>query len=216
MNNSIFSRLTPKESKFFPILKQMSDIAITASDLLIEYLHSDRTQQPDMESYKRIKEKERAADKLSHRIFEDLNTTFITPFDREDIHSLANNLDDVIDGINKCAKNVALYNPKQMPESAIKLAELIKEASVQIGIAINELDVLKRKSARVKKCCRELHEIENRADEVCDNYIKKLFSEEKDSIELIKLSDIIYELERTTDTAERVGKIIRTIIVKYA
>jgi predicted phosphate transport protein (TIGR00153 family) len=215
MVNSLFNRLTPKEPKFFPVLKKISGIAISASDLLIEYLHSDRSQ-VELNYYKKIKELERAADGLSHRIFEDLNSTFITPFDREDIHNLANNLDDVIDGINKCAKNVALYNPKQIPESAIKLAELIKEAALQIGIATDELDVLKKSSKKIKKCCRELHEIENRADEVCDNFIKNLFSEEKDSIELIKLTDIIYELERTTDVAEHVGKIIRTIIVKYA
>ena len=215
MNNSFFNRLTPKEPKFFPVLKQMSDVLLLASDLMIDYLRSDRSQL-DPDYYKKIKEQERVADRLSHRIFEDLNSTFITPFDREDIHDLANNLDDVIDGINKCAKKVSLYNPKQIPESALKLAELIKEGAVQIGIAVDELDVLKKRSANIKKCCSELHEIENRADEVCDNFIKKMFSEERDSIELIKLKDIINELEKTTDTAEHVGKIIRTIIVKYA
>ena len=213
--NSFFNRLTPKEPKFFPVLKEMSDVLIAASDLLIGYLRSDRSKS-DQDFYKRIKELERKADQLSNRVFEDLNSTFITPFDREDIHNLANTLDDVIDGINKCAKQVSLYNPKQMPESAIKLAELIKEGTIQIGKAVDELDVLKKSPKNVKQCCYELHEIENRADDVCDNYIKKLFSEEIDSIELIKLQKIVSQLEKTTDTAEHVGKIIRTIIVKYA
>ena len=79
-----------------------------------------------------------------------------------------------------------------------------------------ELDVLKKSPENIKKYCRELHDIENRADDVCDNYIKNLFSEETDSIELIKLKGIVTQLEKTTDTAEFVGKIIRTIIVKYA
>ena len=213
--NSFFNRLTPKERKFFPVLKDMSDVVISASGLLIDYLRSDRSQS-GIDYYKEIKKREQAADALSNQIFEDLNSTFITPFDREDIHDLANTLDDVIDGINKCAKKVDLYNPKQMPDSAVALAELIKEAAVQLGKAMDELDVLKKSSANVKKCCNELHEIENRADEVCDNYIKELFSEEKDSIELIKLKDIVSELEKTTDIAEQVGKIIKTIIVKYA
>ena len=213
--NSFFNRLTPKEPKFFPVLKEMSKISITASDLLIAYLHSNRSQS-EMDYYKKIKELERAADVLSNRVFEDLNSTFITPFDREDIHNLANTLDDVIDSINKCAKKISLYNPKQMPESALKLGELIKEATVQIGNAVDELDVLKKSPENIKKYCRELHDIENRADDVCDNYIKKLFSEETDSIELFKLRDIVSHLEKTTDTAEFVGKIIRTIIVKYA
>ncbi len=213
--NSFFNRLTPKETKFFPVLKEMSDVLISASDVLIYYVRSDRSKD-GQDYYKEIKELERKADSLSNRIFEDLNATFITPFDREDIHNLANTLDDVIDGINKCAKQVSLYNPKQMPESAFQLAELIKEATIQIGKAVDELDVLKKSPENIKKYCRELHDIENRADDVCDNYIKNLFSEETDSIELIKLKGIVTQLEKTTDTAELVGKIIRTIIVKYA
>ncbi len=213
--NSFFNRLTPKEPKFFPVLKEMSDVLISASDLLINYLRSDRSN-PKLDYYKEIKELERKADSLSNQIFDDLNTTFITPFDREDIHNLANTLDDVIDGINKSAKEIDLYNPKKMPESAIALAELIKEGTIQIGNAIDELDVLKKNPENIKKYCKELHDIENRADDVCDNYIKKLFSEETDSIELIKLKGIVSQLEKTTDTAELVGKIIKTIIVKYA
>ncbi|MDR1730132.1 MAG: DUF47 family protein [Prevotellaceae bacterium] len=213
--NSFFNRLTPKETKFFPVLKEMSDVLISASDVLICYVRSDRSsKEPDY--YKEIKELERKADDLSNRIFEDLNSTFITPFDREDINNLANTLDDVIDSINKSAKLVLLYNPKKMPESAFKLAEMIKEATIQIGKAVDELDVLKKSPENIKKYCRELHDIENRADDVCDNYIMNLFCEETDSIELIKLKGIVTQLEKTTDTAEVVGKIIRTIIVKYA
>jgi predicted phosphate transport protein (TIGR00153 family) len=212
--NSFFNRFTPKEPKFFPLFKDMSQILLDASGLLVEYLRSERCGETSY--YDKIKELERAGDQLSHKIFEDLDSTFITPFDREDIHSLANTLDDVIDGVNKSAKIVSLYNPKEMPESAIQLAELIKEAAEQISKAVDELDVLKKRSEKIKACCSALHDIENRADDVCDNFIKKLFSEEKDTVELIKMKGIINELERTTDTAEFVGKIIRTIIVKYA
>ena len=215
MFNSLLNRLTPKEPKFFPILKKMSDIINIASDLIIECLQCKEHQQR-VDYYKKIKEQERAGDKLSHKIFDELNETFITPFDREDIHSLANMLDDVIDGINNCAKRLALYNPKQIPESAIELAVLIKEAAVYIGKAIDELDVLKKNATRIKKYCNELHEIENKADDVYEEFITKMFNEEKDAVEIIKLKDIMYELEKTTDSAEYVGKIIKTIIVKYA
>jgi predicted phosphate transport protein (TIGR00153 family) len=213
--NSFFNRFTPKEPKFFPLFKEMSQILLDASGLLVDYLRSDR-EKSGTDYYKEIKDRERAGDQLSHKIFEELDSTFITPFDREDIHSLANMLDDVIDGVNKSAKIVSLYNPKEMPESAIQLAVLIQDAAKQISMAVEELDVLKSRSENIKKCCFELHEIENRADDVCDSFIRKLFSEEKDSIELVKMKGIINELERTTDTAEFVGKIIRTIIVKYA
>jgi len=78
------------------------------------------------------------------------------------------------------------------------------------------LDVLKKNSNKIKEFCAELHDIENRADDVYENFIIELFETEKDGIELIKLKEIMYELEKATDAAEYVGKIIKTIIVKYA
>jgi len=215
MVNSLLNRLTPKEPKFFPILKQISDIISVTSDLIIECLQCE-SHQERIEYYKKIKEQERAGDKLSHKIFDDLNTTFITPFDREDIHSLANMLDDVIDGINNCAKRLALYNPKHIPEEAVVLARLIKDSAIYTGKAIDELDILKKNATKIKEYCNELHEIENKADDVYEHFITKMFNEETDAIEVIKLKDIMYELEKTTDSAEYVGKIIKTIIVKYA
>jgi len=215
MNNSFFSKFTPKEPKFFPILKEMSDVMLVASDLIIECVQKC-DHDSAIEYYKKIKEQEKKGDALSNRVFDELNSTFITPFDREDIHHLANRLDDVTDYINSCAKRIVLYNPKQMPESAVALARLIREGAICIGKAVDELDVLKKNADKIKKYCVELHDIENRADDVYENFIIDLFEKEKDGIELIKLKEIMYELEKATDAAEYVGKIIKTIIVKYA
>lgn len=214
MNNSFLNRLTPKEPKFFPLLKELSNIIITASDLLISCIEN----YPDgaMDYFKKIKEVEREGDKLSNHVFDELNTTFITPFDREDIHDLASKLDDVTDRITGCARRIAFYKPKRMPESMLNTAKMIKEASISISHAVEELNVLKKNAKKVKLYCQELHEIENQADYEYQNFIMNLFIEEKDSIEVIKLKEISYELERATDEAEHVGKIIKTIIVKYA
>jgi predicted phosphate transport protein (TIGR00153 family) len=215
MNNSFFSRFTPKEPKFYPLFRSLSSVLIAASDLLIDCMRtSDHGRQA--EYYKKIKEQERLGDKLSHQVFDELNSTFITPFDREDMHNLATHLDDVVDGINSSAKRIALYKPKNIPEDALELAQLIKEASVCIGKIMEELDSLKDNSSNMKLYCKELHEIENKADDVYELFVIKLFEDEKDSIELFKLKEILYEMEKTTDIAEYVGKIIRTIIIKYA
>jgi Phosphate transport regulator (distant homolog of PhoU) len=215
MNNSFFSRFIPKETKFFPLLKSMTDTMLTASNLLIECVqkteHADR-----VELYKKIKEQEKIGDKLSNKIFDQLNTTFITPFDREDIHHLANRMDDVTDGINSSAKRIMLYNPKKLPIETLDIAKLIKEGVLTIAKAIDELDVLKSSATNVKQYCSELHDIENKADDVYEHFIIKLFETEKDAVEVIKLKEIVYELEKTTDIAEYVGKIIKTIIVKYS
>jgi len=215
MNNSFFSKFTPKEPKFFPILKDMTDIMLVASDLIIECVQN-HDHETAIEYYKKIKEQEKKGDVLSNRIFDELNTTFITPFDREDINQLSGRLDDVIDYINSCAKRIVLYNPKTMPKSAVELAKLIREGAVCIGKAVDELDVLKKNSKKIKEYCKELHDIENRADDVYEHFIIELFENEKDGIEIIKLKEIMYELEKATDAAEYVGKIIKTIIVKYA
>jgi len=215
MNNSFFSRFTPKEPKFFPLLKKMSDVIFETSELMIDCVQS-KDHQTSIDYYRKIKAKEHEGDIIAHKIFEELNSTFITPFDREDIINLSNKLDDVTDGINSCAKRIALYNPKQIPADAVKLAELIREAAISIGKAIDELNVLKKSSKKIKEYCRVLHDVEHKADDVYENFIINLFENEKDGIEVIKQKEIMYELEKTTDAEEHVGKIIQTIIVKYA
>jgi predicted phosphate transport protein (TIGR00153 family) len=215
MNNSFFSKFTPKEPKFFPILKDMADVLLVASDLIIECVQNNDHEKA-IEYYKKIKEQERKGDALSARVFEELNSTFITPFDREDIHHLADKLDDVTDYINSSAKRIVLYNPKQLPASAFEIAKLIKEGAISIGKAVDQLDVLKKNSKKIKEYCQELKITENKADDVYENFLIDLFENQKDAIEVIKLKEIMSELEKATDAAEHVGKIIKTIIVKYA
>jgi predicted phosphate transport protein (TIGR00153 family) len=213
--NNIFDKFVPKEPKFFPILKEMAEVILVASDLITECVQNS-DHDTTIEYYKKIKEQEKKGDVLSAKIFDELNSTFITPFDREDIHHLADRLDDVTDYINSCAKRIVLYNPKQMPKEAVELASLIKEGAIFISKAVDELDVMKKQSKKIKEYCVELHNIENRADDIYENFLIDLFAKEKDAIEVIKLKEIMYELEKATDAAEYVGKIIKTIIVKYS
>jgi len=205
----------PKEPKFFALLKQMAEVSAEASVLIIECVKiSDH--EASIEYAKRIKVFEKKGDNVLTRIFEELNATFITPFDREDIHSLANCLDDVMDRINSCAKKIVLYRPKHIPESAEKLARFVLQASEVMLNAVSELSHVKKNAKNVKKLCNDLHDIENNADEVYEEFLSNLFANEKDNIEVIKLKEIMQELEKATDAAEGVGKIIKTIIVKYA
>jgi len=215
MNNSFLNSLTPKEPKFFPILKEMAQVITEASDLMYECIKKG-DHDWNQEYYKRIKEQEQRGDALSNKIFEELNATFITPFDREDIHHLANRLDDVTDRINSCAKRIVLYNPKKLPAGALELASLLKKCAVSIDKAVDELNVLKKSAKNIKHYCTELHDIEHDADDVYENFLIDLFEKEKDAIEVIKQKEIMSELEKATDIAEQVGKIIQTIIVKYA
>ncbi len=215
MDNSFFSKFTPKEPKFFPLLKGIVEVIKAASELMLEFVQKGNPQNA-ADYYRRIKEEERKGDAISNKIFDELNSTFITPFDREDIHHLATRLDDVTDYINSAAKRIYLYNPKEIPAEAKDLVLLIMEAAVQMEKAVDELDVLKKSRQRVSEYCHQLHVIENKADDVYEHFLINLFENQKDGVELIKEKEIMYELEKATDVAEGVGKIIKTIIVKYA
>ena len=215
MKNSFFSRFTPKEPKFFPLLKQLSEILLSSSALLIEILGHDSPEKR-AEDYKRIKDLEREGDKLTNLILDELGTTFITPFDREDIHDLASGMDDVIDGINSCAKRITIYNPHPISDKGKELGHMVQQEAALIGQAMDELEALRKSPDKLRAYCNQLHDIENRADDIYEFFITRLFEEEKDCIELIKIKEIMYELEKTTDAAEHVGKILRSLIVKYA
>jgi len=214
MNNSFFARFMPKEPKFNALLKQMAEISAESAVLIIECVKNVEYESI-VEYAKKIKTYEKLGDSTLIRIFEELNTTFITPFDREDIHGLANCLDDVMDYINSCAKKIMLYRPKHMPESALKLAQLVDKASGVVLNAVTGLSNIKKNAENIKILCNELHEIENSADEVYETFLSDLFANEKDNMEVTKLKEIMQELEKATDAAEDVGNIIKTIIVKY-
>ena len=214
MKNSLLNRFIPKETKFFPLLKQLSQTVTDASRLLTDSMEHD-AQETWQEYYRKVKEAEREGDQMTQRIFMELGQTFITPFDREDIHDLASSIDDVADRIHSASKRIAIYNPNVIPESGKKLAVLIQQGTSLIRKAMDELETFSKNPSRLKAYCQQLHEIENRADEVYELFIMQLFNEETDCIELMKTKEIMQELEKTTDMEERVGKILRSLIVKY-
>jgi len=215
MNNTIFNRLTPKETKFFPLLDELAECISIASTLITKCVDKYEYDSA-VEFFKKIKEQERQGDRLLADIFEKLNTTFITPFDREDIHDLANTLDDVLDDINSCAKRIVMYHPIKIPESAVKIGHILIEGAEILVKAVKMLATLKKDAEVLKENCNKLHIFENEADDIYEAFIIDLFKTEKDVTEIIKLKEIMHELEDAADTIEKVGKVIKTIIVKYA
>lgn len=215
MRNNIFSKLTPKQPKFYPLLSGLSDVIVEISDLMIEFLTNYKPETSE-EYYKRIKEVERKGDKLANQIFNELNDSFITPFDREDINELSNMLDDVNDYINSAAKRIYLYKPESMPAAALELAECIRDSALLIEKSVDELSGLKTNVKNIKTYCDGLHSLENKADDIYEHFLINLFQNETNAVEIIKVKEIVAELEKATDVAESVGKIIKKIIVKYA
>lgn len=213
--NTILRIFTPKDTTFFPLLLETAAVLDEAATLLQELFSRPDTVKIK-ELCKLIKSEEVKGDRVTGRIFKELNDTFITPFDREDIDALANEMDDAIDAINRAAQKMLLYSPETHPSATVQLAEIIKKGTGEIKLAIIELSSLKRTDQKVGEHAKEIKRLEERADTIYEEGIIALFKEESSIIELIKQKEIIQELEKSTNKINNIGKILKTIIVKYA
>ncbi len=214
MNNSFFSRFAPKQPKFFPLLQSLAETLLKAAETFLEGIEYP-TVEKRAEYYKLVKDIERKGDEINTTIHTELASSFITPFDREDIHHLAAAIDDTIDGINSVAKRINIYNPKPLPEEATKMAQVILQEAQYIVKAMHDIVDVHKNGADILKCANELHDLENKGDDIYELFIIRLFEEEKDGIELMKVKEIMHEMEQTTDAAEHVGKCLKSILVKY-
>lgn len=213
--NSFFASLLPKEDKFFPSYKMMADRIVAGADLFTEFV-STTDHDKQVELYTKIKAIETECDNIIVGIYDAASDSFVLPFDREDIHQLCNDLDDVMDFINDASKRILLYRPKQMPNKTMHMAEIIFEASKAIAIAMGELKHITKEHTIVKEQCNKLHDLEHEGDDVYDNFVKELFESDLDARELIKIKEIMQTMETATDSANHVGKTLQIIMAKYA
>ncbi len=162
-----------------------------------------------------IKDLENKNDNNTHQIFTELGRNFITPFDREDIHYLANALDDIADYIFASAKKMIFYNINPNETGIQKMAELILQGTIEIKKAVFGLRNMK-KLKEMTEAMIKINSIENQADDVFDMSIEKLFEQENDFKEVIKKKEVYQAMEKATDKCEDAANAIESIIVKYA
>jgi predicted phosphate transport protein (TIGR00153 family) len=211
---TFFARLAPKEKKFYPMFEQMAAYILSAATTQLEiFEHEDPVKEKD--SIKKIREIEAAADDTAQKLFDELDKTFVTPFDREDMHQLTATLDNVIDLIKSVSQRIRMYRPKNIPAECKDMAKIILKGAEQIQVAITELKTLK-KTKVIFKAVRKMTDIESEADELYHTTISNIFKNEKDAIELIKQKEIIENIEQTADRIEDVSDILKTIILKAA
>jgi len=212
--SKIFQVLVPKDAKFYPMFESSAENIIKAAVLLNNLMIVDEIAKREL-IIKQIKDIENIGDDITHNIFEELNKTFITPFDREDINKLASSLDDVLDYINSSAQKIELYKPRELPDEFAAMSELILRASRELYNAILEIKNLKHPH-KIKEACVIINEIENQADDIYHNLISDMFEKETNAIELIKKKEIINSLEKAIDKAEDVSDVLKSIVVKNA
>lgn len=213
--NSIFQYFVPKDKKiFFPLFERAAANVVEMAILLTEAVNAQEVAQRE-NIYQQIDKLENVGDDITHQIYLELGKNFITPFDREDIHSLATAIDDVADLIQGSANRMSLYQITEMTEPIRKLSELILQGSIDLQKAVVELKDLKNVRNIAESCIR-INSIENQADYVFDRAVADLFLYEKDPIRLIKYKEILAALETATDRCEDAANVMESIIVKNA
>jgi predicted phosphate transport protein (TIGR00153 family) len=205
------ARLIPRETKFFDLFVEIANNVTEGARMLSELLHSyDYATMPD--AVAKISAIEHRGDEMTHRILIKLNQTFITPFDREDIHLLASSLDDVLDFIFAAGDRLQTYKITQPSPSAKVLAGIILKQAEELVKAVALLE----KNGRVLEHCVEVNRLENEADKVTREAIGRLFEGDYDPITLIKLKELLEALEDASDKAEDVADVLETVILKSA
>lgn len=208
------SFLKPKDKKFFPLFEKAAENLVNTSNTLVELVNNAS---PDRrrELTKEIERLEHVGDNLTHMIFSELGTNFITPFDREDIHALATVIDDIVDYIHGSVKRIELYKVTEITTAMVKLSELIQRSAIELNVAVKQLKNLKDISA-IKEACVKINSIENHADDIFNNAIARLFEEEKDAVHIIKIKEVLTALETATDKCEDAANVLETILIKNA
>jgi predicted phosphate transport protein (TIGR00153 family) len=202
-------RLIPRNEDFYAQFVTLADELRVGAGLLEEMLAHDPAIWDKAEE---IKEVEHKCDHLTHQIISRLNTTFVTPIDREDIHALAKSLDDVMDAVDASAKVVRLYKIGSVRYGARELARVVSLSVDQVRHALEALE----KKTGVAQRAVEINRLENEADRIHEESLRRLFDEERDPVMIIKWKEILDFLEEATDRCEDVANLMEGVVVKNA
>ncbi|HEX2569910.1 MAG TPA: DUF47 domain-containing protein [Polyangia bacterium] len=208
----VFGKLLPRETSFFDFFERHAALTIEGA----REFHSLVTTSDSIASKaRRIKEIEHETDVITHQCVEALHKTFITPLDREDIHTLITKMDDIMDFVEAAAERVALYELHDMTPEVRELADLLVRSAMVVEEAIKGLRDMKN-SQEVLKRCIQINRFENDGDDILRRAVARLFREEKDPVTIIKWKEIYELLETATDRCEDVANVLEGIVLEHA
>jgi uncharacterized protein len=213
--DSILKFFVPKDHSFFPLFESDAKNLVKATELLKELMASTETVDHER-IHNEIRDIEHIGDEITNKTYEQLNKSFITPFDRDDIHELTAHIDDVVDSINGISRRVYLYKPKKLVPIYKEIADLIYEAAKEIESAVQCLKDPINNKEKISQSCGIVTAIEHKADELYFKGISELFEKEEDPKELIKNNKILEYLERCVDEEEDVTDTLKAILIKMA
>ena len=208
----MLKRLLPRQDHFFKLFQRAADKLALAATEFTHLLQNLNNQQHYVDA---IAKHEEEADQIAHTNFELLHKTFITPFDRNDIHELTSKLDDILDTINRIAQRFPFYQLKTVPEEAIRLSQLSAEATTHLKDGIYLLHSLKH-ATQIFNLCNEIDRVESKAHQVVLAGEKKLFLEENDFKEFFKIKEIYAHCKLVINRCQDVANILKGIVLEYS
>jgi predicted phosphate transport protein (TIGR00153 family) len=211
-----FGKLLPTEGNFFVMFNQHADRIVEAAQAFSQLVANYNDPILRDKYNQEVDNAERAADRVTHDVNKAIHKTFITPIDREQIHSLINTMDDVADLIQDSAETMALYDVRHMTEEITRLTDLSLKCCERVRDAVKMLDKISDHATAeaALKTCEEIDKLESDADRVMRSAMSKLFREEPDVREVIKLKAIYELLETITDKCEDVANLIEGIVLE--
>jgi predicted phosphate transport protein (TIGR00153 family) len=212
----LFSKLLPREGNFFEMFDQHANRIVEAAHAFSKMVANYSDVEKRNLHHREVDEAERAADRITHEVSRVLHKTFITPIDRDQIHQLINTLDDVADLIQDSAETMALYDVRHMTEDIVRLTDLSVKCCERLKDAVGLIGKV-RDAATAEaalKTCAEIDKLESDADHVMRSAMSRLFREEPDVRELIKLKAVYELLETITDRCEDAANLIEGIVLE--
>jgi uncharacterized protein len=210
--SGIFSFLVPKSTLFFDLFAE--DTAnLVEQARVFNTLFKTNDKHEIQNIIRKVKELESKGDEITHKIFLELSANFITPFDREDIHALATSIDDIADYINGSASRIHLYGVDNFMKTMELLSEVLIKQTEEIDAAVRDMKNM-RNAQRVRDAIVRINSLENHADDLFDEAIARLFAESNNPIEVIKMKEVLSNLETATDKCEDVANVLESILVK--
>jgi predicted phosphate transport protein (TIGR00153 family) len=208
-----FSALMPRETRFFALFNRHAALIAEGGRAVAEMVRDYDDEEKRRRLVERIGEIERSADKVTHETVSLLHTTFITPFDRDDIHRLISTMDDILDLIQDAAESVQLYDIQTMPPDAGRLASLLEDCCQHVKEAVELLSSMEN-APRALALAQKIDGLESDADAVMRAGISRLFREEQDVRQVIKHKNVYEFLESATDKCQDVANVIESVIVE--
>ncbi|BDB55446.1 hypothetical protein GENT5_17510 [Flavobacterium ammoniigenes] len=211
--NSIFQFLVPKDKKFFPLFEQASTNLVQLASHLHEAVNLPLKEREEL--FQKIDELEQRGEDITRQTNLELSRNFITPFDREDIHSLITSIDNVADNLQGAASRMRLYHVDKITKSIRKLTEINLEACQNIEFAVNELKNFSS-TKKITIACSKINKLENKSDDVYNKAVFEIFENETDAINVIKYKEVLSVLETATDKCKSVASVLEAIAVKHS